>query len=138
MSHYTSLKTIIKRKSSLIKALESIDGGRWKGKIEVYEGEGDNLVGYHGDKREQKANVIVRRKHVGQSSNDIGFVQKQDGTYEAIISDFDSSRHNAQWLQSLSQQYSRETVVEVAEENGFTWTEQVVNGEIFIECSNSF
>ena len=137
MSHYSQIKSIMKRKSSLIKALQKIDNGRWKNAVEVPE-EATNLYGYQGDKREQKADIIIRRKHVGGSSNDIGFKQREDGTFEAIISDYDSSRHDSSWLDRLTQQYACETVKEVAYENGYSVTEEEVNGEIFLTCETAF
>lgn len=137
MSHYSSLKTIIKRKSSLIKALESIDAGKWKGKLEIHE-KAVALYGYGGDARPEKANIIIRRKDVGSSSNDIGFVKREDGSYEAIISDYDSRVHNSNWLKKLQREYSKETIVEVAEEQGFSWTEHRSGNEIFVECTSNY
>lgn len=48
------------------------------------------LVGYQGDKREQKAHVVIRRSHVGTASNDIGFEILKDGI-RIIVSDYDKS-----------------------------------------------
>lgn len=50
------------------------------------------LEGYHGDKRQQKAHVVIRRRHVGPMSNDIGFERGADGRYKAWVSEFDQSR----------------------------------------------
>lgn len=59
------------------------------GKVEVHE-EAQALYGYHGDKRAEKANVIIRRNNTGiQSSNDIGFAKQADGTYKPIVSEYD-------------------------------------------------
>lgn len=137
MSHFSTVKTAIKRKSALVKALRSVNNGKWKNCVEVHE-EAQNLYGYQNDMREQKAEIIIRRKHVGQSSNDIGFKQAADGTWQAIISDYDSSQYDGKWLEGLTQQYGKQTVIEVAEEQGFSWTEEVVGGEIYITCESSF
>ncbi len=75
----TNMKTSIKRKSALIKALKQMHSGKWKNAVEVNE-KATNLYGYQGDKREQVAEIIIRRKNVGSSSNDIGFKQNEDGT----------------------------------------------------------
>ena len=137
MSHFSTVKSIIKRKSALVKALQSIDNGRWKNCVEVSE-EATNLYGYQGDKRAQKAEIIIRRKNVGGSSNDIGFKLQEDGTYSAIISDYDSSHYNKTWLDSLCQNYAKCTVKEVAEENGFSFEDHTENGEIFVTCERSY
>lgn len=56
--------------------------------IEVHETP-QNLYGYHGDMRQEKAHIIIRRKYVGGASNDIGFVRNPDGTYSSIVSEYD-------------------------------------------------
>jgi hypothetical protein len=137
ISHYNSVRSRISRKSTLVSALEKIDNGRWKGCVEVHE-QADNLIGYHGDKRAQKAEIIIRRKNIGSSSNDIGFKLQEDGTYAAIISDYDSGHHSARWLDKLNQTYSCETICETAEENGFSFETREENGEIFVTCDGGF
>jgi hypothetical protein len=72
--------------------------------IEVHA-EATSLYGYHGDRRPEKANVIIRREHVGSSSNDLGWVRGEDGRFTAIISDFDSSRYNQAWIKKLTGRY---------------------------------
>ncbi len=137
MSHYSVCKTKITRKGTLIKALQTIDNGKWANAVEVYD-VADNLVGYQGDKRKDKANLIIRRKNVGSSSNDIGFVLAEDGTYQAIISDYDSGRHNAAWLDKLNQTYAVETVKEIATDMGYAMESRVEGGEIYITCTGEF
>ncbi|HEY9872686.1 MAG TPA: hypothetical protein V6D12_04590 [Candidatus Obscuribacterales bacterium] len=36
--------------------------------------------------------MISRRNYISISSNDIGFKQQQDGTFEAIISEYDRAK----------------------------------------------
>lgn len=127
------MKTKIKNKKDLISALKSIDNGKWKNAVEVHDTP-QNLVGYHGDIREQKADIIIRRKDISHSSNDIGFIRQKDGTYQAIISEFDSTKYSSAWLDKLSQQYSFEVVKSTAQANGFTFEFAVVNGEIHVTC----
>lgn len=76
------------------------------------------LVGYHGDKREQTAEIIIRRAHIGGSSNDIGFKKQKDGTYGAIISDFDKHKHNAAWMADLKKRYAEKKIMKQAKESG--------------------
>lgn len=56
------------------------------------------LIGYQGDKRKMTAEIVIPRAQVGAASNDIGFKRQADGTYMAIISDYDQRRYNDQWL----------------------------------------
>lgn len=97
------------------------------------------MYGYKGDKREQIAEVIIRKKYIGSSSNDIGFKLQEDGTYEAIISEFDKNKYNEKWLDSLSQRYARNFGVRQLEEQGFfIESEEMIDGELFIEAVQSF
>jgi hypothetical protein len=78
--------------------------GWTESQIEVHEKSPVHLYGFRGDKREQTAHVVIRRKHVGESSNDIGFFKDpQTGCYTAIVSDYDrrSMHYNQEWLQRL-------------------------------------
>jgi hypothetical protein len=54
----------------------------------VEEGEALSLYGYRGDRREETAQIVVRRKFIGSASNDLGF-QKTDAGYVAVISEYD-------------------------------------------------
>ena len=56
--------------------------------VEVHE-QPQALFGYGGDVRAQRAHVIVRRQHIFGASNDVGFLKNADGTFTAIVSEFD-------------------------------------------------
>ena len=64
--------------------------------VEVYH-EPVNLQGYQNDGRPEVAHVICRKALVnahlgGGASNDVGFLRQEDGSFQAIISDYDNSR----------------------------------------------
>lgn len=144
MSHYSKVKTLIKSRACLIKALEDMG---FEGCIEVYD-IAKNLIGYGGDTREQKANVILRRKDVGGASNDIGFILREDGTYEAIISEYDNGNgassknkltkkirgYGKDWVNLLQQRYALHVVEETAyNENYYIQdTTQDAEGNIYV------
>jgi hypothetical protein len=150
MSHYSKVKTKIKNKDSLVAAL--CDLGFTKSQIEVHD-EAVALEGYEGRFRKEKANIIIRRRHVGGAANDIGFVRMQDGTYQAIISDYDRRSnsaanknkltkdrkirsYNSSWLDLLSQRYAYHDLKKSILDNGlFIESEEEVDGEIFLEVS---
>lgn len=125
MSSYTEQTTMITDGALLTECLKE------KGIKEVEQhAEPQNLVGYQNDKREQKAEIIIRKKHVGSSSNDIGFQKQSDGTYKAIISQFDKGRYNDAWMADLKKLYAEKKIHQVAKRNGmqFIGKKQGVNG----------
>ena len=102
MSHFSEFITNMNDEESLVQALESMG---FQGKIERYQ-IAQPLYGYMGDVRQQKAHIIIRRKYVGQASNDIGFEKQANGTYKAHISDYDKKKYNQQWLDTLQTKYT--------------------------------
>jgi len=50
-----------------------------------------NLVGYQGDKRRQKAHIIIPRSQISSASNDIG-VEKVGKEYIMHVSEYDEGR----------------------------------------------
>lgn len=125
MSKYNQVETQYKDRDCLVDAL----GDMGYTDVEVHE-VAQNLVGYHGDLRQQKANVIVRRKHISHSANDLGFVQQEDGTFAMIVSDFDQGKHNAQWNAKLKGAYGERGAMKVARKKGFHFLgKTVVNGK---------
>jgi hypothetical protein len=104
MSHYVDITLEIKDEKALVLALERLG---FKGHVEIYK-EAQHLYGYQGDVREQTAHVILRRKYVGNCSNDIGFEKLADGRYHAHISEFDSKRYDKAWQGKLSTYYGVE------------------------------
>ncbi|BAY82597.1 hypothetical protein NIES267_20800 [Calothrix parasitica NIES-267] len=121
MSHFTSIKTQIKDRDALVKALNDVGLKN----LEVHETP-QGLYGYQGDVRPETAEIIIRRKDVGSSSNDIGFKLQDDGQYQAIISEYDRHRYNEQWLGKVMQRYGYYTLKASAEEHGFTIEEDEV------------
>ncbi|MGC2236053.1 MAG: hypothetical protein WA584_07820 [Pyrinomonadaceae bacterium] len=83
MSKYmTFTSAAFKDRECLLKALAECGYGT------VEEGESLSLYGYQGDRREETAQIIVRRKFIGSASNDLGF-QKTDAGYVPVISEYD-------------------------------------------------
>ena len=121
MSKYNQVETQYKDRDCLVEAL----GDMGYTDVEVHE-VAQNLVGYHGDLRQQKANVIVRRKHISQSANDLGFIQQKDGTFAMIVSDFDSGKHNAEWNVRLKCAYGERGAMKVAQKKGFKYLGKIV------------
>ena len=103
---------------ALVDAL--METGQWtRDQIEVHVVP-QHLYGYKGDRRQEVANIIVRRKIVGHYSNDLGFIQGTDGNYEAIVSDYDSSKYGKAWHGKLKGNYAYHSVRKEMEPHGRT------------------
>ena len=101
MSHYaTTPKLQVKGLEELVAALRHMGLT-----IEVYPEQPVILFDWHGKQRPERAHVVIRRRNTGlAASNDIGFLREADGSITAIISDYDSARYNANWLQHLTKE----------------------------------
>lgn len=119
MSHFTCIKTQIKHRDALIKALADVGFKN----VEVHE-TAQHLYGYQGDVRKQTAEVIIRRQDIGAYSNDIGFKRQEDGQFEAIISEYDRHKYSQEWLNGLTQRYGYHTLMATAPTQGFTVEEE--------------
>jgi hypothetical protein len=106
-----------------------METGKWTAEqIEVHDIP-KHLFGYKGDQREETANVIIRRKHIGSSSNDLGFIKGEDGNYTAIISEFDSKKYGEVWNGQLKGNYAFHKVRTEQEAHGRSVErEQMTNG----------
>jgi hypothetical protein len=128
MSHYNKIKTQIKNRNNLVKALCKM--GFTEDQIRVCD-TAEHLEGYEGRKRPETANVIIPRKYVGGAANDIGWKLGEDGTYEAIISDYDKRKYNTAWCGKMETHYGIEQSKEAFTMNGWSYSEQVTEeGEV--------
>ena len=130
MSHFTRVKTEITDLGCLLEALADM------GFDEVETGTNLGLYGYEGRLREERADVVIRRKFVGSASNDIGFHLEPDGTYQAIVSEYDG-RIRPKFLQEVTQRYAYHVVTRGAEAQGFTIDSEEVqqDGSIKLICT---
>jgi hypothetical protein len=129
MSKYATLETQYKDRECLVQALADMGYNT----VEIHD-EAQNLIGYHNDLRPEKANVIVRRKYVGHAANDIGFVKGENGNYRAIISEFDSGKHNTKWLDGLKKNYTERVVTKEAKKQGLKFhSRTIVNGKTVVK-----
>jgi hypothetical protein len=63
--------------------------------------------------------TAVNRHLSGGSSNDVGFKQHGDGSFSAIVSEYDSSYVNSRWMGQLTVAYTRQSVIQKAAKQGF-------------------
>jgi Protein of unknown function (DUF1257) len=137
VSHYTQCKLAVKDQEAFIDALianwESARGLKLdRSMIEIHE-QPANLYGYQGDKREQTANLIIRRNHVGGASNDIGYMIK-DGECTELISEFDrGSGYGLEWSKKVKKTYAVNVVKKAAVKKGYKLAdmeEEIVDGKL--------
>jgi hypothetical protein len=126
MSHFTRVRTTLRDPELLLKALAAVGFNT----VEAHDSP-QTLYGYRGDARPERAEVIIRRRHIGRLSNDIGFRRRTDGSFEAIISEYDRSRHDQAWLTKIARAYGHAAALRYAEDNGYEIDSDVVekNGE---------
>ena len=134
MSAYSKNRTIYKDQECLLKALEA--QGYPREQVELHEGGGAQLIDYQGrpthylDATGDKANIIVRRKHVGGAANDLGFKKETDGTYSAIVSAYDTGKHNTKWMTDLKKAYTEAVTHKTAARLGLkAYGTKIVNGK---------
>jgi hypothetical protein len=127
MSKYLQYNDIVfKDRRLLVAALADL------GYSEVEEGTDLALFGYRGDQRPETAEIVVRRKHLGSASNDLGFIRTAGG-YVPIVSEYDQrTLHNGHFLVNLRAAYSERVVEEVKRRLRGTAQRQVEGGVVKI------
>jgi hypothetical protein len=136
MSEYHSQTTNFRDRDCLVAALAEVGYST----VEVHE-VGQQLIDFQGcptqylDKNGDKANVIVRRQHVGSAANDLGFkLDPVTGSYSAIVSEFDSRKHGTTWFNGLKRAYTEKVAVKTAAKAGFRFLgKKVVNGKVQLQ-----
>jgi len=101
MSAYVEVPMAITDRECLIKALEDV--GFNHDKIMVHTTP-QKLQGFRGDRRANNAEIIIPRKYVGPSSNDLGFKETATG-YKFIVSSFDRMKYGSPWISGLVNRY---------------------------------
>lgn len=108
MSQYLKVNTTISGQEHLIEALQK------QGFHPLVHDIALPLEGYGGDKRRETAEIVIPRRQVGTASNDIGFKRQPDGSFQPIISEFDSRKYNAKWVAELKASVSIARITRMA------------------------
>ena len=141
MSHYSLLKTELKDRECIKKALVRM--GYAATGIELSDRPLE-LKMYHGASAGKTAEIRLKgagwkgeKNIVGHYANDIGFQKTAGGTYQVHA---DLAGHNQQdWVNKLNKYYSAEVIKQTAEEQGlYVESEEEVNGEIFITVDSYY
>ena len=106
MSHFSTIKTKIKEKPYLIKALQLLQ----------YDVQEDQELVNPIDHQHEKVKVDV------SIGNDIGFRLNKDGVYE-LVADIQTWKDPVpprRFVEKVTQQYAKATILDTIEERGFT------------------
>ena len=106
MSHFTTIKTKIKNKPELLEALELLQ----------YDVKQDQELINPLDHQHEKVKVDV------SIGNDIGFRLNKDGVYE-LVADIQTWKDPVpprRFVEKVTQQYAKATILDTIEERGFT------------------
>ena len=117
MSHFTKVRTEIRDKACLKKALKKLG-------YAFEEGENVSLVGYF--EHDRTADIVIRKRNLpGRlgTYTDVGFSRNSDGTYELIIDDYFPSA-SKEFADAISQAYAYQVVVSNAALQGYSVEEE--------------
>ena len=135
MSEFHAQKTLYKDAECLIHALKA----QGYCEIEVHE-HAQQLYDYQGrathylDPEGDKGHIIVRRHIVGGAANDLAFRKNVDGTFDAIVSQFEQHKHNADWMKSLKKSYTEAVDMKLAKKHGLKFLgRKVVGGRVQLQ-----
>jgi hypothetical protein len=116
VSKYAELRTSLADERFLVEALRELGY-----EPEVCH-EGRPLVGYLGDQRAERAQIVIPRNQLDAASNDIGFARDRSGVYQAIISGYDRGiGFDDAWLGRLAQVYKERQTMAVAKAKGYVF-----------------
>lgn len=116
MSEYHVIDIEFEDEDSLVSALKELGYNP-----KVYNEEPVNLYGYQGDKRQQKAHIVIPRSQVGSASNDVGFERQGDGKYIMHVSAYDKGRWAGQ-TKKIKQLYAKNRVTKFISQNAGTYS----------------
>ncbi|MFW6129807.1 MAG: DUF1257 domain-containing protein [Atribacterota bacterium] len=116
MSEFHVVEIQFEDEDCLIKALEELGY-----KPAIHNDDPVNLYGYQGDKRQQKAHIVIPRSQVGTASNDVGFERQGDGKYIMHVSAYDKGRW-ADQTKKIKQLYAKNRVTKFISQNAGTYS----------------
>lgn len=109
MSEYVLIRTELRDADLLVGALEDL--GIPRAHVERHPAPA-TLYDFTGQPRPERAELVIRRQHVGPFSNDLGFQRQPDGTWRLVVSAYDQVQPGAHgpydeaWLGRLRQAYA--------------------------------
>src|SRR5215831_2180611 len=116
MSKYDSFQTTLTEEWALAAALQALGYP-----VEIHK-DGAPLCGFQGDERPEQAHIIIRRRYLNVASNDIGFIRRPDGRFQAVLSEYDRSiGFDQKWLGRVHQRYKEGRTLAMAKKKGYVF-----------------
>lgn len=112
MSAYTQVKCSFRDPEALVEGLRELGYKPNVFSIPV------QLEDYRGKLRTQRAEIIIPRVQLSGLSNDVGFARQADGTYVAIISEYDQTVFTLDKLEQLKLTCNQARVTKIAKAQG--------------------
>jgi len=116
MSHYTRVSTTLCDAELIAAALRATGFPD----VELHDTP-QPLRGFAGGGR-YAAEIVVRRGHAGKGRSalaDFGFVRRPNGSFEAIVDDWDRRALGSDWMSRLTQAYGYAAALRYAELHGY-------------------
>ena len=136
ISEYAQYEGEYNDRECLVNAL--VEQGYAREHIEVHD-QPQQLIDFQGrathylEESGDRAEVIVRRQHVGGAANDLGFKKQENGKFAPIISRYDTGKHNTKWLTGLKDKYHEQVATKQARRMGLKLKSRtVVNGKVIV------
>lgn len=115
MSEYRILRTQFTSRHLMRQALQAA-GTPFE---ECKPGKETHLFGYHGDVRPEAATFVVRRKHIGRLSNDIGWTWNGH-EFEEIVSEYDQDvTRTTEIRKAVKREYAVAATISQARAKGY-------------------
>jgi hypothetical protein len=130
MSHYTQVRTQLKRKDCIVSALTSLGFTD----LMVSEENSITLRNYYGMRTKRTAQIVLERGY-GRHA-DVGFELKADGTYTLHCDSMDGFASKT-WIDKFTQQYEKQVILEEIEARGFYLEEELVDGQDIVLVATS-
>lgn len=129
MSHFTTVKTRLVSSKHLVRALRDMGYDE----IEVHQ-EPQVLRNWMGGTTDRRAQVILRKGTLGKLSNDIGFLQNDEGTLDFIGDEAGLGQALQPWVEKLNQRYAYHVTKDLLAQQDFSLVEEEedVDGAIHI------
>ena len=64
------------------------------------------LISWRGKPIEAHAEIVVRRRHIGATADDLGFARGAEGRYEGVVSEILLGRFDRRWFAELEKRYA--------------------------------
>lgn len=131
MSKYKEIQTEIDDPTILAQTLQEV-GDRLNFQFEDHHAAPVRLMGYEGSPRQQTADFVIRKRYVGNVSNDLGWKRQPDGVYSLLISDYDDNHpRSLEIAQEVAYHYTVVKAERAARLEGYTIKRECApNGQV--------